>query len=192
MKTKQKSFILYDSDMFCLRYLTDKQAGILFKSIAALREDAPLPDISSDSALSIAFHQISAHMAMNEEKYAKICEQRAKAAEKRWRKDANASVCIQEDTKECYNDNDIVIDNENDNDIDNDNENDIVNDNDNDIVIGNENEIVSDIVVDNEMGALQAKKQKTKEENKKPLYDMSSVENFFLSAKKAQHQGSSL
>ena len=184
MKTKQKSFILYDSDMFCLRYLTDKQAGILFKSIAALREDAPLPDISSDSALSIAFHQISAHMAMNEEKYAKICEQRAKAAEKRWRKDANASVCIQEDTKECYNDNDNDIDN----DIDNENDN----VNDNDIVIGNENEIVSDIVVDNEMGALQAKKQKTKEENKKPLYDMSSVENFFLSAKKAQHQGSSL
>ena len=227
MKTKQKSFIFYDSDLECVEFLSNKQIGTLFKAIAKYRLEEVLPDFSEDAALNILFHQITTHMAMNEEKYKAICELRAAAAKKRWAKedgdtqdDADVYMDITGDTSECTSIQDNTslcksteqtaegykISNKTDKKTTVYSQEDLeymqryrnacksilanakgcYNDNDNDIVIDNV------IVDDNENDALQAKKQKTKEENKKPLYDMSSVENFFLSAKKAQHQGSSL
>lgn len=134
MKTKQKSFIFYDSDLECVEFLSNKQIGTLFKAIAKYRLEEVLPDFSEDAALNILFHQITTHMAMNEEKYKTICEQRSLAARKRWdakekemvQEDANASKCIQDDAKRCYNDNVNDIDN----DIDNVNDIDIENEND--------------------------------------------------------------
>ena len=135
MNTKQKSFVFYDDDLKCIEYLSVEQVGILFQAIAASRSGKEIPDISNDPAVNILFHQISNHIAINEEKYKQSCERNAKAARKRWQsktmpKYADASECMQAHTNGCYNDNDNDIDIDIDNDIDNDIVNDIDNDND--------------------------------------------------------------
>ncbi len=138
MTSKKKSFILYDGDIECVEHLTTKQAGLLLKAIVNLRVTGEAPDFGDDVALKILFHQITSHIAMNEEKYRQSCERNAKAARKRWQskamqKDAHASTRMQTDANECYNDNDNDNENVIDNDIDNvnENENDDVNENDN-------------------------------------------------------------
>jgi hypothetical protein len=131
MSNKKKSFILYDGDIECVDHLTTNQAGLLLKAIVNLRMTGEMPDFDDDTALKILFHQISSHMAMNEEKYRQTCERNAKAAQKRWQsksvpKNTDASERIKTDANRCYNDND------NDNGIDIDNVNDMDNDIEND------------------------------------------------------------
>ena len=180
MKVKKKSFILYDDDVSCVEHLSTQQAGQLLKAIVNLRATGEVPDFGSDAALKILFHQITTHIAINEERYQKICERNSQIARKRWDtkdtsayesvpKDASAYESVPESTKRCLNDNDNDNVNDNKNDIDNDNVNDNV----------NEPHHIFDL----------------NEEIKKPDFDMSSVENFFRSAErnamKKLHQGSS-
>ena len=158
MKEKKKSFILYDSDIACVHLLTTVQAGQLLQAIANLRTDGVSPDFGDDAALKILFHQITSHIAINEEKYQKICERNAAIARKRWSskrsEDANAYESIPEDTKLYLNDNE----NENENENENDNDNDDVNVN----------------------GSFRS--FSLNEAIKKPDFDISSVESFFRSA----------
>ena len=130
MKNTQKSFVFYDDDIKCIEYLSVEQAGLLFQAIAASRLGRKIPDITNDQAVSILFHQISSHIAINEEKYRLSCERNAKAAQKRWQNknmqsNSNASECIKTNANGCYNDNDNDNYNDNDNDNDIDNVNDI-------------------------------------------------------------------
>ena len=128
----KESFILYDSDVKSLEYLTDAQAGKLFKSIAKYRQGATKPDLGKNPAVNILYDQIINHININEEKYKELCAKRTQAANKRWVKPqnqnmhrhANASTSMQMDASGCLYDNDNV----------NDNDNDIVNVNDNDNV----------------------------------------------------------
>ena len=124
----KESFILYDSDVKSLEYLTDAQAGKLFKSIAKYRQGATKPDLGKNPAVNILYDQIINHININEEKYKELCAKRTQAINKRWNKNqesnsknTNEYKCIQEYTSEYLYDNDNV----------NDNDNDIVNDNDN-------------------------------------------------------------
>ena len=130
MKTKQKSFILYDDDLECVQHLTTEQAGQLLKAIVNLRSTGEVPDFGDDTALKILFHQIAIHIAINEEKYRQSCERNAQAARKRWKdntkqNNAYASECMRTHANGCYNDNDNDNDNDIDIDIDIDNVNDI-------------------------------------------------------------------
>ena len=198
MKTKKKSFILYDDDIACVSHLTTKQAGKLLQAIVNLRINGEVPDFGDDAALKILFHQITTHIALNEEKYQKTCEKNAEIARKRWNskeakateKDANTDQNVPENanayeeapksTKRCYNDNENKNKNENNYDYDNKNVN--VNDNVNKKDNGNGK--------DNERSYFS-----TLGAFKKPNYDMSSVENFFASAASVTdpkpHRGSS-
>lgn len=126
----KNSFILYTSDLAGLDYLTDAQAGKLFKAIHKFTSKGTVPALGSNPAVNILYHQITAHITINERKYEELCAKRASAAKKRWscengrNMQLNASDCksMQVHTSECIYDNDI--------DNDNDNVNDIVNDND--------------------------------------------------------------
>ena len=137
MKTKQKSFILYDDDVECVTHLSTNQAGQLFKAIANLRITGEVTDFGGDTALKILFHQISNHIAINEEKYRQTCERNAQAARKMWKDKSkqthtHASECMRTHANASYNDNDNDIDNDNENDNENENENDIDIEDDND------------------------------------------------------------
>ena len=124
----KESFILYDSDVKSLEYLTDAQAGKLFKSIAKYRQGATKPDLGKNPAVNILYDQIINHININEEKYQSTCNKRSEAMKKRWNDKKNTIVdystlpsTIVQGSPLSDNDNDNV------NDIDND----IVNDNDN-------------------------------------------------------------
>ena len=121
------SFILYDTDLRSLSYLTDAQAGKLFKAIANHRLEGSAPDLGKNPAVNILYNQIIEHIAINEEKYQELCAKRSEAINKRWskakenpiQKYTNEYSSIQENTNGYINDNDNVNDTVNDNDIDN-------------------------------------------------------------------------
>ncbi len=96
------SFILYDVDLNSVGFLTENQAGKLFLSLAKYRLCGVEPDFSDDIALKILFHQISEHIAINEEKYKEACAKKSEAAKKRWNKnDANECSIMQMQKSEC-------------------------------------------------------------------------------------------
>ena len=119
------SFIIYDADLEGLDYLTDIQAGKLFKAIRNYRLTDDATFVSKNPAVNILYKQITGHISLNEEKYKALCKQNSEFAKKRWSKnkkapaDANACERIPTDTHACLNDNV----NENDNEYDNDNVN---------------------------------------------------------------------
>ncbi len=129
---KKGSFILYDTDLKGLDYLSDIQAGKLFKAIAKYRLEGTKQKQGNNPAVNILYHQIIEHIAINEEKYMAVCNRNSESAKKRWRRkedvndvnnmpsDASECECIQKDTKLCLYDNVNDIDNDNDNDTDTD------------------------------------------------------------------------
>ena len=68
------SFIIYDSDLENLDFLTELQIGKLFKDLANYRLKGTEPDFGNDQALSILFQQLVTHITINEEKYKAICQ----------------------------------------------------------------------------------------------------------------------
>ena len=122
----KESFILYDSDVKSLEYLTDAQAGKLFKSIAKYRQGATKPDLGKNPAVNILYDQIINHININEEKYQSTCNKRSEAMKKRWNDKKNTivdystlpSTIVQGSPlsdNDNVNDNDIVNVNDNDN-----------------------------------------------------------------------------
>ena len=114
------TFILYDIDLEALDFLTKKQVGELFIALKNNRLKGATPDFGSDKTLKVIYHQITKHIAINEEKYAQICKRNSENAKKRWQKDRNilphtdAYESIQSDTNVCLYDTDTVTDNDND------------------------------------------------------------------------------
>lgn len=116
---KKGSFILYDVDLESVAYLSDAQAGKLFKALQKFRSDGTLPDFGDDAALQIVFHQIREHIAINEEKYKAVCEKNRQKAKSRWAKNdsddkknyAGACSSIPVHAGACLYDNDTDNDN---------------------------------------------------------------------------------
>jgi hypothetical protein len=149
---KKGSFILYDADLDGLDYISDVQAGKLFKAIKNYRIKGEKSFISRNSAVNILYSQIIGHISFNEEKYKILCEKRTEAINKRWcndkKKNSNEYKSIQKNSYEYLNDND--------------NENDNVTDNVN--VNVNDNETVTDAC-----GAKTENKRKNYNSKKPPL-----------------------
>jgi hypothetical protein len=94
------SFIFYDVDLQSIDFLTDVQIGKLFRALKKYRLDGTNPDFESDTALNIIFHQITEHIAINEEKYKATCEKKSEAMKKRWSSE-NKNVIV--DNRTLYN-----------------------------------------------------------------------------------------
>ena len=122
------SFIVYDADLKNLEFLTDAQAGKLFKAIAKFRFNGAESKLGNNPALNILFNQITDHIALNEDKYKSTCEKKSVAMKKWWNDNERNSIvnhrtlCSTIEEGGTRGDNDNVNDNENDNvnDIDND------------------------------------------------------------------------
>lgn len=121
---KKGTFIVYDVDLQSIRFITEEQAGKLFKALAAYRLNSEAPDFGDDTALKILFHQFSEHIAINEEKYKETCRKNAESAKKRWENKNITSVptltqaCegMRTHTNGCLYDTDTETDNGNGND----------------------------------------------------------------------------
>ena len=124
------SFILYDTDLKSMDFLTDAQIGKLFRAIKAYRLEGKTIDLGKNPALNMLYNQIMEHITMNEEKYKAIRQKNSESARKRWHQTqtdssfdsmpthASAYEGTKNNARACLNDND------NDNDNDNENEND--------------------------------------------------------------------
>ena len=112
------SFIVYDVDLQSLDYLTYEQIGRLFSALSKHRLQGIKPDFGDDRALQILFHQMSEHIAINEEKYKATCKRNAESAKKRWsdKNDARACAGMPTDANACVYDTDTDTDNDNDTD----------------------------------------------------------------------------
>ena len=110
------SFIIYDSDLENLDFLTELQTGKLFKAPAKYRLKGTEPNFGNNPAPNILFQQLVTHITINEEKYKAICQKNSESAKKRWQNNS-----MRTHAKLCVNDNDN--DNDYDNDYDNDNDN---------------------------------------------------------------------
>lgn len=110
------SFIVYDVDLQSLDYLTYEQIGRLFSALSKHRLQGIKPDFGDDRALQILFHQMSEHIAINEEKYKATCKRNAESAKKRWsdKNDARACAGMPTDANACVYDTDTDTDNDTD------------------------------------------------------------------------------
>ena len=116
------SFILYDADLEGLEYISDLQAGKLFKAIRDFRLTGDKAFVSKNPAVNILYSQITGHISINEEKYKTACKKKSQAMKKRWSEDNKTtekdSTLYSSIEKGCLlGDNDSVNDNDNKNDI---------------------------------------------------------------------------
>ena len=133
------SFILYDADLEGLDYISDVQAGKLFKAIKNYRVKNDSSFVSKNSAVNILYGQIIGHISLNEEKYKATCDKKSEAMKKRW--SAREKINSTEEDSTLYSSIEkggLLSDNDNVNENVNDNVNVNVNVNDND------NETVTD------------------------------------------------
>ena len=130
------SFIIYDSDLKSIDYLTDAQVGKLFRAIKAHRLEDKTLSLGKNCALNMLYDQMMEHIAINEQKYKATCEMRSETMKKRWSEKKSTIVdnsalpsTIVKGSLLSDNDNDIDIDIVIDNENENENDIDIVNDN---------------------------------------------------------------
>lgn len=114
----KNSFVLQTRLNGVVAKLSDKQAGVLFKSILEYAENGVLVNFE-DSAVGIAFEFVRQDLDYTAKKYAETCAKRAESGKRGGlAKLANASKCYQKQAKPSkayHNDNDV----DNDNDINN-------------------------------------------------------------------------
>ena len=114
------SFILYDTDLKAMDYLTDAQIGKLFRAIKAYRLDGKTYNLGNNPTLNMLYDRIMEHLVINEEKYNKTRQKRSDTMKKRWQDKKSTTVdysaiqsTIVEDSPLSDNDNDNVTDNVN-------------------------------------------------------------------------------
>ena len=123
---QKNSFVLQTRLNAVVAKLSDKQAGVLFKSILNYAASGAVANFE-DNAVDIAFEMVRQDIDYNAVKYNQVCEKRKEAVAKRWSKkkqnntkNTNVYKCIQNDTnayKAIHNDNDVDVDVDNDVDI---------------------------------------------------------------------------
>lgn len=116
----KNSFVLQTRLEPIVAKLSDKQAGVLFKSILKYAANGTSATLE-DSAVDIVFEVVRQDIDYTSAKYADVCKKRKEAVQKRWaekqknRKNTNVFKSIQNDTnayKRVHNDNDVDNDND--------------------------------------------------------------------------------
>lgn len=116
----KNSFVLQTRLNAVVAKLSDKQAGVLFKSILNYAANGAVANFE-DSAVDIVFEVVRQDIDYTSAKYEDVCQKRKEAIKKRWAekqkntKNTNVYKCIQNDTKaykRIHNDDDV------DNDVD--------------------------------------------------------------------------
>lgn len=109
----KNSFVLQTRLNAVVSKLSDKQAGVLFKSIMNYAENGAVANFE-DSAVSIAFEFVRQDLDYAAQKYAETCARRAEAGQKGGlAKVANASKCLKivaKPSKAKHIDNDVDTD----------------------------------------------------------------------------------
>lgn len=80
---KKESFVLYDTYAEQVEFLTDEQAGTLFKSLFAYRQGKALPTM--DGIVKMAFSFIKTQIDAEKTAYEKLCEKNRENVKKRWK-----------------------------------------------------------------------------------------------------------
>lgn len=124
-KKKIKSIILYLDSAVAIDYLTDEQAGILFKAVLRYGRNGHMLE-SSDTALTALFTMLCTQIDRDHKKYEERCERNVANAKKRYEKlhpdePQSPIACdgMQSHPNACHNDNNSDNDNKTDNDDDN-------------------------------------------------------------------------
>ena len=111
MADNKKSFILYCDLIHTTEYLSDEDAGKVFKWVLDYVNDKnPEP---LDGLLAAVCEPIKQQLKRDLKKYEKLCKKNSDNARKRWnKKDTTASVRIPNDAKNADNGNDTETDND--------------------------------------------------------------------------------
>lgn len=118
--SNKNSFVLQTRLNAVVAKLSDKQAGVLFKSILQYAVSGTVATLE-DSAVDIVFEVVRQNIDYTSAKYEDVCKKRKEAIKKRWAekqkntKNTNVYKCIQTNTKaykRIHNDDDV------DNDVD--------------------------------------------------------------------------
>ena len=124
-KKEIKSIILYLDSAVAIDYLTDEQAGILFKAVLRYGRNGQMLE-SSDTALTALFTMLCTQIDRDHRKYEERCERNVANAKKRYEKlhpdePQSPIACdgMQSHPNACHNDNNSDNDNKTDNDDDN-------------------------------------------------------------------------
>ena len=96
----KNSFILQTKLEAPVSKLSDKQAGVLFKSILKYAKNGTIATFE-DSAVDIAFEIVRQDIDYANAKYDEVCQKRKEAVQKRWKNTKDTNVCkrIQKHTK---------------------------------------------------------------------------------------------
>lgn len=125
---EKNSFILRNEYLDIFTDLSDKQAGILIKTVYTYAVKKEMPAGLTDEALKMAFKFIKKDIDYDTKKYNDLCESRKNAVAKRWEqsksiqsntKDTSVYKCIQKHTKDTSVDFVIHSDSEGDSDYNN-------------------------------------------------------------------------
>ena len=128
-KKEIKSIILYLDSAVAIDYLTDEQAGILFKAVLRYGRNGQMLE-SSDTALTALFTMLCTQIDRDHKKYEERCERNVTNAKKRYEKlhqeerpPAIACDRMPPHPNACHNDNNSDNDTETDNKTDTDDDN---------------------------------------------------------------------
>ena len=138
-KKEIKSIILYLDSAVAIDYLTDEQAGILFKAVLRYGRNGQMLE-SSDTALTALFTMLCTQIDRDHKKYEERCERNVTNAKKRYEKQhqdeqppaiacdrmpphPNACDRMPPHPNACHNDNNSDNETETDNKTDNDDDN---------------------------------------------------------------------
>ena len=129
VKKEIKSIILYLDSAVAIDYLTDEQAGILFKAVLRYGRNGQMLE-SSDTALTALFTMLCTQIDRDHKKYEERCERNVTNAKKRYEKQHQeeqppAIACdrMPPHPNACHNDNNSDNDTETDNKTDSDDDN---------------------------------------------------------------------
>ena len=129
VKKEIKSIILYLDSAVAIDYLTDEQAGILFKAVLRYGRNGQMLE-SSDTALTALFTMLCTQIDRDHKKYEERCERNVTNAKKRYEKQHQeeqppAIACdrMPPHPNACHNDNNSDNDTETDNKTDTDDDN---------------------------------------------------------------------
>lgn len=106
----KNSFVLQTRLKAVFAKLSDKQAGVLIKSIFNYADSGTVANFE-DGMVGVVFEMVRQDIDYNNEKYNAVCEKRKAAIQKRW-SDTNVYKCIQKHTsqyKSIHNDNDVDV-----------------------------------------------------------------------------------
>ena len=129
VKKEIKSIILYLDSAVAIDYLTDEQAGVLFKAVLRYGRNGQMLE-SSDTALTALFTMLCTQIDRDHKKYEERCERNVANAKKRYEKQHQddqppAIACDRMPThpNACHNDNNSDNGTETDNNTDTDDDN---------------------------------------------------------------------